>query len=187
MPVIIGIIYYILQVCDHDLKILNINARYAGATHDSYIWRHSAVRNMLEDCYNRGDSNSWLLGDSGYPQEPWLMTPIENALPGTPESRYTESHIQTRNCVERCIGVLKGRFLCLSKILRYSPEKVGNIVNACAILHNICVAARLNLDLEVAPQNFEDNNDQALIFVDPQANRNGNLRRRNLIARYFAN
>ncbi|CAH2013998.1 unnamed protein product [Acanthoscelides obtectus] len=41
-------------VCDHDLKILNINARFAGASHDSYIWRNSLVRNELEACYHGG-------------------------------------------------------------------------------------------------------------------------------------
>lgn len=44
-----------LQVCDHDLKILNINAQFAGATHDSYIWRRSQVRNELEACYQNGE------------------------------------------------------------------------------------------------------------------------------------
>ncbi|CAH1976573.1 unnamed protein product [Acanthoscelides obtectus] len=41
-------------VCDHDLKILNITARFAGASHDSYIWRNSLVRNELEACYHGG-------------------------------------------------------------------------------------------------------------------------------------
>nr|CAI5841103.1 unnamed protein product [Callosobruchus analis] len=93
-----------------------------------------------EHNYINRKGTSWLLGDSGYPQEPWLMTPILNPVARSPESHYTEAHIQARNCVERCIGVFKGRFLCLSKILRYSPQKVGNITNACAILHNLCVA-----------------------------------------------
>ncbi|CAH2017698.1 unnamed protein product [Acanthoscelides obtectus] len=134
-----------------------VSLGFAGASHDSYIWRNSLVRNEFEACYHGGDRHSWLLGDSGYPQEPWLMTPIQNALPGSPERRYTDSHIQTRNCVERCIGVLKGRFLCLSNVLRYSPEKVGNIANACVILHNICVAARLDFNLEMLPLQDTDN------------------------------
>ncbi|CAH1999869.1 unnamed protein product [Acanthoscelides obtectus] len=41
-------------VCDHDLKILNINARFAGASHDSNIWRNLLVRNDLEACYHGG-------------------------------------------------------------------------------------------------------------------------------------
>ncbi|CAH1972321.1 unnamed protein product [Acanthoscelides obtectus] len=133
-----------------------------------------------------GDRHSWLLGDSGYPKEPWLMTPIQNALPGSPERRYTDSHTQTRNCVERCIGVLKGRFLWLSNLLRYIPEKVGNIANACAILHNICVAARLDFNLEMLPLQDTDNHLEQGNF-DQRTNRDGILLRRNIIARYFTN
>ncbi|KAG5886906.1 hypothetical protein JTB14_004194 [Gonioctena quinquepunctata] len=56
------------------------------------------------------DYNSWL---AGYPDECWLMTPIVDAAAGTPEFAYTEAQMSTRNCVERCIAVLKGRFRCI--------------------------------------------------------------------------
>lgn len=92
------------------MKILNINSRFAGATHDSYIWRHSAIHTVMEQNYNTGDRRTWLLGDSGYPQQPWLMTPVLNAAPASPEERYNNRHASARNCVERCIGVLKSRF-----------------------------------------------------------------------------
>lgn len=36
------------------MEILNINARFAGATHDSYIFRQSAVSTELERRYNEG-------------------------------------------------------------------------------------------------------------------------------------
>lgn len=115
------------------------------------------------------------------------MTPIANALPGSPEYRYTEAHIQARNCVERTNGVLKGRFQCLGKILRYSPEKVGYIANACAILHNMFVAARLNDDFDIPPHEEADDYDHHNVVYDPRANREGNIVRRNIIQRYFSN
>lgn len=74
----------LFQICDYNLKILNINARHAGATHDAYIWRLSRVQTELEWHYNNGDHNSFL-GDSGYPQQPWLMTPILNPPPTSPQ------------------------------------------------------------------------------------------------------
>lgn len=119
------------------------------------------------------------MGDSGYPLEPWLLTPIVNALPDTPEFRYTQAHIRARNCIERCIGVLKGRFLCLSKVLRYSPEKVGNIVNACAILHNISLYNGIEIDFELLippPEEYPNN----ICLIGDAVNA-----RQNVIQRYF--
>nr|CAI5860132.1 unnamed protein product [Callosobruchus analis] len=46
--------YILLQICDYDLKILNVNAQYPGATHDSFIWSQSAVKQHLEAAYNEG-------------------------------------------------------------------------------------------------------------------------------------
>lgn len=53
--------------------------------------------------------------------------------------------MSARCAVERCIGLLKARFRCLlrHRVLEYAPEKAGRIVNACAILHNMCVKARV--------------------------------------------
>ncbi|VEN54499.1 unnamed protein product [Callosobruchus maculatus] len=39
-------------------------------------------------------------GGCGYPLRPWLLTPIVNAEPGTPEQHYTRMHSITRNTLE---------------------------------------------------------------------------------------
>ncbi|KAG5859782.1 hypothetical protein JTB14_031177, partial [Gonioctena quinquepunctata] len=127
-------------VCDADLKIRHINARYPGSVHDAAIWIVSNLREfLLENFHNARDRHTWLLGDSCYPLQPFLLTPIVGADPNTPDGRYTESHVRTRNVVERCIGVLKAYFRCLRKdrVLHYKPDIAAKIIYACAILHNI--------------------------------------------------
>lgn len=128
-----------------------------------------------------GDKNTWILGDSGYPQEPWLMTPILNVDQGTPEDRYTKRHASARNCIERCNGVLKTRFRCIlgERVLRYSPEKAGNIIIACAVLHNMCTDARL-------PTNNEMMDEQEVIQQERTEQQEGRNARQSLIERYFA-
>lgn len=81
-----------------------------------------------------------ITGDSGYPLRKTMMTPILNAAPNTPDAHYTNLHVRARNIIERTIGLLKARFRCLlvHRVLHYSPEVAGSIVNACVILHNIC-------------------------------------------------
>ncbi|KAK4886065.1 hypothetical protein RN001_002336 [Aquatica leii] len=137
--------YYSLNVhaiCDANLQILNCNARFPGSTHDSAIWELSPVKEFLENKYLAGRLDScWLIGDSGYPLQPFLLTPILNAEENSPEGRYNRSHIRARNCIERCFGVLKQRFRCLLKhrVLHYSPVRSANIVYTCATLHNMTI------------------------------------------------
>ncbi|KAJ3640445.1 hypothetical protein Zmor_003740 [Zophobas morio] len=97
-------------VCGPDLRILNVLAAYPGGNHDAYIWRNSALRTaFLDGVFPDG----WLIGDSGYPQENWLMTPVANPRTQA-EELYNAVHIVTRNTIERCNGALKSRFRCLS-------------------------------------------------------------------------
>ena len=108
------------------MDISNINARYGGTAHDSYVWSNSqSFKFISETLYQAGIRNTWLIllyilinfilfsasssGDSGYAQSPWMMTPIAKAVSAEDET-YNVAHRKARNCVERCIGVLKGRF-----------------------------------------------------------------------------
>lgn len=85
-----------------------------------------------------------LLGDSGYPQRSYLMTPVLNAEPGSRQEAYTKAHIRARNTIERAFGVLKGRFRCLigQRMLYYQPDFAAQIIIACVVLHNMIVQSR---------------------------------------------
>ncbi|GBP06348.1 Putative nuclease HARBI1 [Eumeta japonica] len=133
-------------ICDSDLQILSVDASHPGATNDCIIWQMHPLYEYLRNCRQNGET-LWMLGDSGYPQRNILMTPILNALPGTKERIYTDMHMSARNCVERCIGVLKSRFRCLlaARVLNYEPDVAAKIVNACCVLHNIAHGARLQV------------------------------------------
>lgn len=78
----------------------------------------------------------------GYPLRPYLLTPIRNAEPGTPEEQFNERFCSIRSLIERCNGLLKNRFRCLLKhrVLHYPPVTASKITNACVVLHNMCLA-----------------------------------------------
>ncbi|XP_052741355.1 putative nuclease HARBI1 [Bicyclus anynana] len=128
-------------ICDADMNITSVDASYGGATHDSFIWNVHPLKLFLENL----DETTWLLADSGYPLRKYMMTPIVNALPDTPEKHYTDLQIRTRNVIERTIGLLKARFRCLlvHRVLHYQPRVAASIVNTCVILHNICNKANM--------------------------------------------
>lgn len=82
---------------------------------------------------------------SGYPLRPWLLTPLRNPIPGTPEERFNNALTSIRSIIERCNGVLKNRWRCLlrHRVLHYTPEMAANIIKACCVLHNICVVRNM--------------------------------------------
>ncbi|KAE8748798.1 hypothetical protein FOCC_FOCC004392 [Frankliniella occidentalis] len=113
---------------------------------------------MREEAYNE-DQNSWLLGDSACPREPWvLLTLILNTLPNSPEEHYTSLHCKARNCIEICYGVLKARFRCLLKerVLNYHPSKAAKIVKACCVLHTMAQLGGLPDDDVLVEEGEED-------------------------------
>ncbi len=134
-----------LQVIDHTYRILNINAKFLGSTHDSYIWRMSLLWQHLSNTYR--DQHEWLLGDSGYPLEPWLITPIADSTK-IAEVTFNNLHAKARNTVERAIGLLKAcwRCLCKQRMLHCSPQVAQKIINACAGLHNFYAALHDTFD-----------------------------------------
>lgn len=129
-------------------------------------------------------------GDSGYPQQPWQFVPIQETE-NEAENDYNRAHRKARLLVERCIGVLKSRFRCLSRqrMLMYTPATAGSIITACAVLHNIMVAERYPLPLEADIINeMDDHDEEDLLPINYNpANivNEGNAARNRLIREFF--
>ncbi|KAJ8941630.1 hypothetical protein NQ314_010338, partial [Rhamnusium bicolor] len=50
------------KICDSNLNILEINARFPGSTHDSAIWAISNIKQHLQANFLNGDESTHLLG-----------------------------------------------------------------------------------------------------------------------------
>lgn len=62
--------------------------------------------------------------------------------------------------MERGIGQLKRRFHVLHGEVRLRPEKVGKVIIACAILHNICKVRQIAEPLEDGDEDEDEDNDE---------------------------
>ena len=129
-------------VCDADMKMFSFDARWPGGNHDAYILRFSEVYEKFEAGLL---PNSWLLGDSGYGLSDWLLTPYANPN-GDPQERYNAAHKKARCLVERCIGIWKMRWRCLTKPILFRPDTASRIMSACAALHNHAIKHRIDLN-----------------------------------------
>lgn len=50
-------------VCDSEMIITNVNARYPGSTHDSHVFSNSRLHTLLENLHNnQPDERNFLIG-----------------------------------------------------------------------------------------------------------------------------
>lgn len=127
----------ILVACGPSLQFYYASARWPGSVHDSRVLRNSSLYQQWENNF-RPFPGAVLLGDSGYPLLPWLMTPIER--PGVNAvglQRYLSRHKRTRRLVECALGGLKEKFPCLLRLRLKSPEACCKAILACIVLYNI--------------------------------------------------
>lgn len=123
-------------------------------------------------------------GDAGYPQLQWLMAPIRHPR-GQADLKYNMAHQKTRKIIERTIGLLKSRFMCLSRPggeLLYSEAMVVKIILACCVLHN--VARKHNV-----PELLNPHREPEVRVPAVQRTRNtasGVAERDRLVLRYFS-
>lgn len=165
-------------VCDSKLKIRDIVAHWRGCTHDARIFRESRIKQRFE---NREFSGR-LLGDSGYGLTNYLFTPIQNPHTAKGES-YNRAHILTRNTIERCFGVWEQRSQCLLQGFSVSLENVKLYIVALAVLHNIAIDMREDIDF-LEPLISENNGSQQLPREDNDS-QSGQETRRLFIATNF--
>ncbi|KAK4325124.1 hypothetical protein Pmani_004278 [Petrolisthes manimaculis] len=131
-------------VFDAQYRILDVVvlARWPGSVHDSRIWNDCGLKGKFERGIIPGGCH--LLGDSGYPCQPWLLTPYLQPR-NVAQEAYNRAHKRTRCVVERGIGQLKRRFHVLHGEIRVDQIKTSKIVMVCAALHNLCKERNLGL------------------------------------------
>lgn len=170
-------------ICDADLQIQDVVARWPGSSHDSTIFNNSQIRAKFE----RGEmgQNNILLGDGGYKVRNYLLTPFRN--PGTPaEAMYNDSLTRTRNSVERSYGVWKRRFPILATGINVNVASSQSVIVATAVLHNIACqfgeqTPRVTREIETQIRATAFNNN----IQEQVGPANERHVRRNALVRYF--
>lgn len=158
-------------ICDNDLMLTNVVARWPGSTHDSRIFENSSVCARFE----RRNIPGILIGDNGYPLRSYLITPLLTCR--TPqERRFNFALSNSRVKIENVFGIWKRRFPCLRNQLRFKISSTLHIIIACAVLYNIARKAAIPV-----PDDDYEGDIAVPVPVLPNANQGGQALRAVLI------
>ena len=129
-------------ICDDKGRFLSVNSSKPGSSHDSTIFKDSEIGKSLK---NGEFGDGYLLGDDGYSNTPFFLTPYSNPQNRAEvtigcasfislnncyffrcyfyQERFNVAHKCTRSIVERSFGMAKKRFHCLFGELRMKPDR----------------------------------------------------------------
>ena len=81
----------------------------------------------------------YMIGDSAYPMQSWLMKPFTHNSDLTEYQRnYNYRMCRARIVVENAFGRLKARWRCLMKRNDMNTDNIPHVIAAACVLHNIC-------------------------------------------------
>lgn len=133
----------VLGVCTQDLKFIYVLTGWEGSAADSRILRNAVFRtNGL-----KVPKGFYYLCDAGYTNGEGFLAPYraeryhlnewtEGHQPNTPREFFNMKHCLARNVIERCFGLLKGRWAILRTKSFYPVKIQCRIITACCLLHN---------------------------------------------------
>ena len=150
--------YYALNVqciVDDRKKVLWAMYNNKGASHDSTCFKKShlytILKGMSDYLYERG---LFILGDSAYAIESFLLPPYDSPLSQSPEDNYNFFHSSQRITVECAFGEIDLRWGIFWKRLWNSVDTSIMICEGAMHLHNFLVEYRDAHDIDY---NFERN------------------------------
>jgi hypothetical protein len=131
-------------ICDFNKKISWFSSRHIGSCHDSVAFTDTKLYDLLSRKQKfLHDNRFFLVGDSAYNMESFLLVPYDKPPPRSSEDTYNFYHSSARIHIECAFGEIVMRFGLLWRTLRFDIAFVGQILNAACLLHNFIVDERL--------------------------------------------
>jgi hypothetical protein len=122
-------------VCDHSMRILSYSMM-SGSHNDKQLWSHSTLGVNAHEWIPPGFH---LIGDSGYTLYPFLIVPYPDDG-DTKHILYNYKLSSTRMVIECAFGLLKNRWRILKTALNMKTiRRTTMIIEACILLHNMCI------------------------------------------------
>ncbi|XP_065286667.1 putative nuclease HARBI1 [Dermacentor albipictus] len=133
--------YYALNcmfICDADMKILALEPLRPGSDNEAFVWWTTWLRRRFQ-VVRIVNPRECLLGDSGYPLEPWLLTPVPGHPPvHTAEGQYKTAHAAVPSVVESTEKFTKAKMYSARHTFRFMGGAVARAASKSSTIlsHN---------------------------------------------------
>ncbi|XP_061361204.1 protein ALP1-like isoform X1 [Gastrolobium bilobum] len=133
----------VLGVCSQDGQFIFVLPGWEGSAADSRVLRDAIARPHGL----RVPKGYYYLCDARYMNGEGFLTPYRGQRyhltewrhgpqPRTPQEFFNMKHSSARNVIERCFGMLKGRWAIVRSKSFYPVKTQCRIITACCLLHN---------------------------------------------------
>ena len=130
-------------IVDHQKKVLWASYRHKGASHDSSAFRDTKLYQLLKKKAEWLHARAYfLLGDSAYAIESFIIPPYDLVKPKTPNDDFNFFHSSARITVECAFGEIDLRWGLFWRRLNFSLKHSFVIIEGAMRIHNFLVDYR---------------------------------------------
>ncbi|CAM8909967.1 unnamed protein product [Rhodiola kirilowii] len=137
-------------VVDPDMRFRDIVTGFPGKMTDYSVLQQSGIFNLCGErkiingkniqLNETNEIREYLIGDSGYPLLPWLVTPYQGKDLSNSRLEFNKRHFATRMVAQRALARLKDMWKIIQGVMwRPDKHKLPSIILVCCLLHNIII------------------------------------------------
>lgn len=166
-------------IVDSDMRFRDVVSGWPGKMTEPYVLSTSKFFELCEKG-NRLNGNKiklsddtelreYIVGDSGYPSLPWLVTPYQGKEISEPAAEFNKRHYETWKVVHRALTRLKEEWKVLQVVMwRPDKHKLPRIILACCILYNIFLDVEDKVHYKVPTSQEHDPGYLQQVFKHPK-------------------
>ncbi|KAK9175990.1 hypothetical protein WN944_028002 [Citrus x changshan-huyou] len=137
-------------IVDPEMRFRDIVTGWPGKMEDRLIFRSSNFYKLCEEgkrlngkileLSEGSEIREYIIGDSGYPFLPYLVTPYKGQELPELGSEFNKRHSATHMVAQRALARLKDKWKIIQGVMwRPDKHKLPRIILVCCLLHNIVI------------------------------------------------
>lgn len=165
-------------IVDSDMRFRDVVSGWPGKMTDSSVLSSSTFFKLCEKgnrlngnkmkLSDNSEISEYIVGDSGFPSLPWLITPYQGKDISESASDFNRRHYETWRVVHRALTRLKEEWKLLQAVMwRPDKNKLPRIILACCVLYNIFLDIEDEVHYELPTSQEHDPGYLQQVFKSP--------------------